>query len=90
MDIRAIREFISTHPTGVVIRMGDGTEYGVPHPDWVWVTRATEMPESKVGRFATSFYVSVNGIGRLINALLIAEVVPMRKSGKKKKRRGAA
>lgn len=90
MEIRAIREFISTHPAGVTIRMVDGTEYAIPHRDWVWFTPATEMSESKVGRFATSFYVSVNGVGRLINALLVAEVVPIRKNPKGRKRKGAA
>lgn len=76
MDIKSIREFINRSPDGVTIRMVDGTVYDVPHRDWVWFTPATDMPESKVGRFATSFFVSVEGVGHLVNALLVSEVVP--------------
>lgn len=76
MDIKAIREFINRHPDGVVIHMVDGTSYDIPHRDWVWFTPATDMPESRVGRFATSFYVAVEGVGSLVNALLVTKVVP--------------
>lgn len=82
MDIRAIREFVNSHAEGVRIRMVDGTEYDVPHRDYIWFTPATEMPETKVGRFATSFYVSVEGVGRLVNALLVAAVEPLRRNGR--------
>ena len=68
---------VNESPKGVIIKMIDGTLYSVPHRDWVWFTPATEMPESRVGRFATSFYVAVDGIGHLVNALLVAEITPI-------------
>jgi hypothetical protein len=76
MDIKAIREFINRHPEGVVIHMVDGSTYDIPHRDWVWFTPATDMSEAKVGRFSTSFYVAVDGVGSLVNALLVTKVVP--------------
>lgn len=77
MDIRAVREFINTHPDGVTLRMVDGTEYRVPHRDWVWATPPTRSSTGKNVQFATSFYLAVDGVGRLVNALLVSEVVPM-------------
>jgi hypothetical protein len=92
MDPRALKEFVNTHPDGVVIRMIDGTEYEIPHRDFIWFTPGFLQPESRVGRLSTCFYVSHEGVGRLVNALLVAEVVPMKgRNGKGRgKRRGAA
>lgn len=93
MEISALRQFVSDHPEGVVIRMVDGKEYTIPHRDYIWFTPGYGQPESRVGRYATSFYVSEDGTGRLVNALLVAEVLPLKKasngqgpSGQSKKR----
>ena len=90
MDIRAIREFVNDHPSGVKIRMIDGTEYVVPYRDWVWFTPTGNSPDSRTVRVGTSFFVSVDSVGRLINALLVKEVVPLKSSNKSKRRKKAA
>lgn len=78
MNISAIREFVNTHPEGILIRMVDGTKYEIPHRDFVWFTPYSGDPAS---RFATSFYVAYEGVGRLVNALLVAEVTPLARNG---------
>lgn len=78
MNIIAIREFVNDHPQGVVIRMVDGREYTIPHRDYVWFTPSS----GKLGAaFATSFYVAHEGVGRLVNAFLVAEVQPLKVNG---------
>ena len=78
MNIAAIREFVNDNPNGVLIRMIDGTEYEIPHRDYVWFTPSSGRQGTM---FATSFYVAYKGVGRLVNALLIAEVLPLKKNG---------
>lgn len=80
MDIRALRGFINTHPDGVILRMVDGAEYPVPHRDWVWFTPPTQSSTGKSVQFPSSFYLAVDGVGRLVNALLVAEVIPISRS----------
>lgn len=90
MDIRALKEYISDHPEGVLIRMVDGTVYPVPHRDYVWFTPAADAPANRGTRLATSFYVSVEGVGKLVNALLVADVGPLTKIGHGKRRKKSA
>jgi len=78
MDARVLKQFVNDHPEGVRIRMVDGTEYVVPHRDFIWFTPAYGLSDAKAGRFATCFYVAEEGIGRLVNAGLVTEVVPLR------------
>lgn len=82
MDANALRQFVSDHPEGVVLRMVDGKEYRIPHRDYVWFTPAYGQPESRVGRFSTSFYVSEEGVGKLVNPVLVAEVMPITPNGR--------
>lgn len=78
MELRAIREFVNDHPEGVVIRMVNGMEYEVPHRDYVWFVPGGEGKASRAG---TSFYVSHDEVGRLVNAMLVSEIVPMKRNG---------
>ena len=77
MEARALKAFVNDHPNGVVIRMVDGREYQVPHRDFVWFTPGFGESDGRTNRLSTSFYVAEEGVGRLVNALLVAEVVPM-------------
>lgn len=81
MELKAIREFVNDHPEGVVIRMVNGTEYEIPHRDYVWFVPAGGS-DGKPSRAATSFYISHDEVGRLVNALLVSEIVPMKRNGK--------
>lgn len=89
MDIRAIKEFVSDHPEGVVIRMVDGSSYTIPHRDYIWFTPAADSPANRGTRYATSFYVSVDGVGKLVNAMLVAEVHPLGRNGHGKRARSS-
>lgn len=81
MELKAIREFVNDHPEGVIIRMVNGMEYEIPHRDYVWFV-PTGGTDGKASRVATSFYISHDEVGRLVNALLVAEIVPMKRNGK--------
>ncbi|HYE61326.1 MAG TPA: hypothetical protein VD997_04965 [Phycisphaerales bacterium] len=81
MDVAAIRRFVYEHPQGVVIRMIDGTEYQIPHRDWVWFTPAIRPDEEKPSNPSkTSFYIAFEGYPKMINALLVKEVYPMQRN----------
>ena len=41
MDVKAIRDFVQSCPSGVLIRMIDRTEYRLPHRDYIWFMPAT-------------------------------------------------
>jgi hypothetical protein len=88
MDIASIREFVNDHLNGVLIRMVDGTEYKNPHRDYVWFTPSSGKAGS---RFAPSFYIDRGGVGRLVNAPLVAQVVPLKSNGhgRRQKKRSA-
>ena len=95
MDAHAIRTQVSEHPQGVIIRMIDGTEYRAPHRDYIWITPSFGSAEGR-SRMATSFWLhdATTEETRLINAMLVKEVVPMprdsnghSKAPKSKKRR---
>ncbi len=73
MDFASFRRFVNDHPEGVTIRMVDGTEYQVPHRDYI----SLGPPPEARSRSATSFLVWDGEGMRLVNALVVAEVVPM-------------
>jgi len=78
MDVAAIRRYVNDNPDGILIRMVDGTEYPVPHRDWVWFTPTILPHEDKPSRPSnTSFWIAHEGYGKLINALLVKELVPL-------------
>ncbi|MBL8874684.1 MAG: hypothetical protein JNM86_02680 [Phycisphaerae bacterium] len=81
MELKAIREFVNDHPEGVIIRMVNGTEYEIPHRDYVWFV-PTGGNDGKANRMATSFYISHEEVGRLVNSLLVLEIVPLKQNGK--------
>lgn len=81
MGIKALRESIQDHPAGVTIRMIGGTEYRLPHGDYMCFTPTTSGSQ---GRYATSFWLHdpEKNETRLINAMLVKEVAPLhRKAG---------
>lgn len=92
MDAKAIRTFVSEYPNGVEIHMIDGTVYRVPHRDYLWFTPAYGAAESKVGRLATSFWLHdpERDETRLVNAMMVKEILPLQENGKKKRKGRAA
>ena len=80
MDIKALRAFVHDHADGVVIRMIDGTDYQLPHRDYVWFTPAAGT--SGV-RYGSSFWLHdpEKDETRLINAMLVKEVAPLSHNG---------
>jgi len=89
MELEAIRNFVQTHPEGIVIRMVDGTRYTIPHRDYL----SFGAPKKTLS--GTSFVLYETGdisSMRLLNALLVAEVLPLGKNGgtAKGKRRKSA
>lgn len=93
MDAKAVRAFINEHPDGVEIRMIDGTVYRAPHRDYLWFTPSYGELGARVGRLSTSFWLHdpEKEETRLINVLLVKEVVPLHRNGngsQQRKRRG--
>lgn len=78
MNIDALRSFVHEHPDGVRLRMIDGREFDIPHRDY-----ASFGPPRAVGRApGTSFVLwDEEGGFRLLNALLVSEVVPLKSNG---------
>lgn len=83
MDLKALRDFIGDHPHGVRIHMVDGTVYRVPHRDYVWFTPSAG-PDPRGARAGTAFWLHDpdRDATRLVNAMLVKEVVPMNGNGK--------
>jgi hypothetical protein len=83
MDANAVRARVNEHPEGVEIRMIDGTVYVVPHRDYVWFTRLYGQPESRGGRYATSFWLhdAKADTARLVNSMLVADITPLARNG---------
>jgi len=95
MDAKTLREFVSDHPEGVIIRMIDGREYTIPHRDFVWFGPDYGKSEARAGRYATTFGVYEDEAFRLVNVMLVAEVMSLKdkqngnghgKSGRGKKK----
>lgn len=87
MDISSIRDFVNDHPDGVDIHMVDGAVYRIPHRDYIWFTPSGSAGPNGPRKFATAFYMHVDGTTRLVNALLVHH---LKKSAKSTKRRKSA
>lgn len=86
MDLESIRKFVQDHPDGVIIRMVDGTKYPIPHRDWISFGPPAKSITGKDVLRGTSFIVydepgGVFGM-KLVNAMLVAEVSPMKQNGR--------
>src|SRR2546423_1287073 len=84
MDIEAIRQFLDEHPQGIRVRMIDGTEYRIPHRDYMALGPPRNLAGGGRGRSATSFIVydiSDDLRLRLVNSLLVADVSPLNRNG---------
>lgn len=96
MELEAIRKFVQDHPDGVVIRMIDGATFDIPHRDYISFGPPRELSGGKRVVTGTSFLVFEGGgveSMRLLNALLVAEVTPLKSNGngshsKRKSRKG--
>jgi hypothetical protein len=88
VDAKALRLYVERHPGGVVIHMIDGTSYEIPHRDYIWFTPAFGDADSKVQRPGTSFWIAdaASEEYRLVNALLVRDVVPLAARGRRKGR----
>ncbi len=89
MDINAIRDFVNEHPGAVEIVMIDGASYKVPHRDYIWFTPTAATRSGPPRRFATSFYLNLNGRTRLVNALLVSYIRQTGSAGQQKRRKSA-
>ncbi len=80
MDLASVRQIITDHPEGVIVRMTDGSEYRVPHRDYV---NFGPTPEQRSPRspHRTSFFIWKDDVAHLVNALLVKEIVPLIASG---------
>lgn len=85
MELDAIRNFIRDHPDGVLIRMVDGQEYPIPHRDWISFGPVQKTLSGKEVVRGTSFLIfeEPGGVSsmRLVNALLVKEVVQLKQNG---------
>lgn len=81
MDTKALREFVAVHPRGVIIKMVHGAQDTIRHRDFIQFTPVSGLPESRALRATTVFAVYHEESFRLINALLVAEVVPIQGAG---------
>ncbi|CAG0948599.1 hypothetical protein PHYC_00041 [Phycisphaerales bacterium] len=91
MELEAIRKFVQDHPDGVVIRMIDGTRLVVPHRDFISFGAPKEMLSGKQATRGTSFVFFETGdvpSMRPINAMLVAEVMPLERNGNGKHGKG--
>lgn len=80
MDLASLQKVVRQNPQGVLIRMIDGTKYRVPHRDYITLG---PPPEERTPRspHASSFLVWDGEGHALVNALLVAEVTPLRANG---------
>lgn len=76
MDLGSVRHIVNGNPQGVIIRMIDGTEYRLPHRDYITLGAP---PEEKSQRSAhkTVFVIELDDGFHLVNALLVKEIVPL-------------
>lgn len=94
MDLASIRKIVTESPHGVVIRMIGGIEYRLKHRDYITLGPPPEERSLRSPHY-TAFVVWDDG-PMLVNALLVKEVVPLKKNGnghsgngkKRKPRRG--
>lgn len=97
MDIERIRKFLHEHPAGIAIRMVNGTEYRIPHRDYITFGPLREKSDGERVAVGSTFLVFENDgfeSMKLVNALLVSEVVPLKLNGnghgkgKKSKKKG--
>jgi hypothetical protein len=84
MELEAIRKMVQEHPEGVIIRLVNGTEFKIPHRDYLSFGAPREMLNGKKATTGSSFIVFEHGdvaSMRLVNALLVSEVLPWHKNG---------
>ncbi|MFM9957570.1 MAG: hypothetical protein ACKVZJ_05820 [Phycisphaerales bacterium] len=81
MDLGSVRHIVNDNPQGVIIRMIDGTEYRLPHRDYITLG---SPPAERSPRSAhkTSFVIELDDGWHLVNALLVKEIVPLPPNGK--------
>jgi len=78
MDLASLQKFVKEHPEGVLIRMVDGTEFRVPHRDYITLGPPPEHRTPRTPHY-TSFLVWDGEGHRLVNALLVADVSVLKK-----------
>jgi hypothetical protein len=77
MNVEAIRHFMDEHPDGIVVRMVDGSEFKIPHRDYVSFGPPRDTPAANRGRYATAFIVydiDDDLRMRMVNALLVKDL----------------
>lgn len=77
MDLKAFKDFVDKHPSGVLVRLIDGTEYKVPHRDCFSFNPFAEEPERRRNYFSSAFILWKDETPRLLNTLLVKEVRPL-------------
>lgn len=83
MDLEAIRQAVDDSPYGIRIRMIDGKQYDIPHRDYI--SLGPKHGESvRRAALRTSFivYEVDESPFRILNALLVAHVEPLKRNGK--------
>lgn len=89
MDIESIRQIVDANPQGVRIVMIDGTKLEIPHRDFISLGPGTDAglsPRRVAAHTAFTVY-EVNGVPmRIVNAMLVEEVLPLSGKGKGRKR----
>lgn len=96
MELEAIRKFVQDHPDGVVIHMVTGEKLRVPHRDFISLGAPKEMLSGRQIVKGSSFVFFETGevaSMRLLNALLVESIVPLKRNGngshaKRKSRKG--
>ncbi|MEK6702879.1 MAG: hypothetical protein AABZ53_11485 [Planctomycetota bacterium] len=97
MELERIRQSLHEHPSGIAIQMVNGTEYHVPHHDRITFGPLREKSDGERVAVGSTFLVFETDdfeSMKLVNALLVSEVVPLKLNGnghgkgKKSKKKG--
>lgn len=91
MELEAMRKFLQDHLEGVVIRLVNGERLVVPRRDVVSFGAPRELLRGRREVRGTSFlHFEIGEVAsmRLVNAMLGAVVVPLRRNGNGHRRRG--
>jgi hypothetical protein len=87
MELEVIHKFVQDHPQGIVICMIDGERIKIPHRDFITFGPTKESSAGKRVAKGTTFIVfegdSLASM-RLLNALLVKDVRPLKNTGKDK------
>jgi len=89
VELEAIRKYMHEHPSGIQIKLVDGRLYRIPHRDYVFFGPPRETLSAKRGVHGTSFFVFDEEIEtmKLVNALLVIHVEPLKRNGNGKAHR---